>query len=80
MGVNWQNRKLCQGVTKLLVSRSRLESRAIESDSLVDENEQSPVDFPSSAGHEKPCVNLGGPPSKAKYSLPPIADSTVRER
>ena len=24
--------------------------------------------------------NMGGPPSKAKYSLPPIADSTVRER
>jgi hypothetical protein len=23
----------------------------------------------SSTGHEKPCVNLGGPPSKAKYSL-----------
>jgi hypothetical protein len=21
----------------------------------------------SSAGHEKPCVNLGGPSSKAKY-------------
>ena len=24
---------------------------------------------PSSVGHEKSCVNLGGPPSKAKYYL-----------
>ena len=69
-----------QGVRKLIVSRSRLESRAIGSESLVGESNQSPVSTPSSAGHEKSCVNLGGPPSKAKYSLPPIADSTVRER
>ena len=24
----------------------------------------------SRAGHEKPCLNIGGPSSKAKYSLP----------
>lgn len=29
--------------------------------------------IPSSAGHEKSCVNLGGPPSKAKYDL--VTDS-----
>ena len=29
--------------------------------------------FPSNAGHVKPGMNLGGPPSKAKYS--PVTDS-----
>ncbi len=75
-----QNRELWRGVTKLIASRTWLESWAIESDSLVGESDQSPDTFPSSAGHEEPCVNLGGPPPKAKYSLPPIAHSTVRER
>jgi hypothetical protein len=27
---------------------------------------------PSTAGPEQPCGNSGGPPSKAKYSWPPI--------
>ena len=27
----------------------------------------SPVEFPSITGHEKPGVNPGGPPPKAKY-------------
>ena len=36
--------------------------------------------FLSTAGHEKPCWNSGGPPSKAKYKQLPIAYSTVRER
>ena len=26
-------------------------------------------DVLSRAGHVKPCLNIGGPPSKAKYSL-----------
>ena len=29
---------------------------------------------PSTPGHEKPWGNSGGPPSKAKYSWPPIAN------
>ena len=31
----------------------------------------------SKAGHEKPCLNMGGPSSKAKYSLPTDSDSIV---
>jgi hypothetical protein len=34
----------------------------------------------STAGHEESRGKLGGPPSKAKYSRRPIANSTVRER
>jgi hypothetical protein len=48
---------------------SLLESRAIEGDSPVPETESTPRKHPSTAGHEKPCGNLGGPPSKAKYYL-----------
>ena len=32
-----------------------------------------PVSIPSRAGHVKPGLNQGGPPSKAKYSL--VTDS-----
>ena len=64
-----------QGVTKPNSSQTRLESRAIESESLVGERVRSPDIFPSSAGHEKSCVNLGGPPSKAKYYL--VTDSEL---
>ena len=42
---------------------------AKEGDSPVCENRISPGDHPSSIGHGKPGVNLGGPPPKAKYSL-----------
>ena len=46
-----------------------LESYTKESDSLVTENA---IFFnlllPSSIGHVKSCVNLRGPPRKAKYS------------
>ena len=31
--------------------------------------------FLSTTGHEKSCGNLGGPPSKAKYS--PVTDSEL---
>ncbi len=33
------------------------------------------VSIPSRAGHVKPGLNLGGPPSKAKYSL--VTDSEL---
>jgi|AmaraimetaFIIA01_FD_contig_123_31231_length_363_multi_132_in_1_out_1_1 hypothetical protein len=40
-----------------------------------------PVDFPSSAGHVEPGVNLGGPPPKAKYSwTTDSAHSSVSEK
>ena len=36
-------------------------------DSPVSEKPMTPIAFLSTAGHEKPCRNPGGPPSKAKY-------------
>ena len=45
-------------------------SPAIESESLVLEIEQRRGRYLSTAGHVKPRGNLGGPSSKAKYSLP----------
>ena len=39
------------------------------SESLVPENKNEMLSILSRTGHEKPCLNLGGPPSKAKYSL-----------
>ena len=44
-----------------------LESAAVVGDSPVHENLKQPSMFLSRTGHEKPCLNLGGPPSKAKY-------------
>ena len=41
---------------------------AAEGDSPVVENDEPLVRIPSSTGHVKPGVNLGGPPPKAKYS------------
>ena len=47
-----------------------LERLTIEGDSPVDEmNQTSSIEHPSTAGHEKPCANLGGPSPKAKYYL-----------
>ena len=43
-----------------------LENLAIEGDSPVREAQ---ADVLSRAGHVKSCLNIGGPPSKAKYSL-----------
>jgi hypothetical protein len=40
---------------------------AVEGDSPVVESNEPPVVIPSSARHEKPGVNLRGPPRKAKY-------------
>jgi hypothetical protein len=40
---------------------------AEEGESPVCEIPMTPIAYLSTAGHEKPCWNLGGPPSKAKY-------------
>ena len=45
-----------------------MESPTIEGDSPVDETVKILCPkYPSSVGHVEPCVNLGGPPPKAKY-------------
>ena len=44
-----------------------MERPAIEGESPVNENGDSPEWHPSTAGHEKSGGNLGGPSSKAKY-------------
>ena len=46
-----------------------LERRAIGGESPVVEISASPREFLSSTGHVKPGVNMGGPPSKPKYSV-----------
>ena len=55
------------------VSRTVLERRAVEGESPVDKNAKPLTCIPSRAGHVKPGLNLGGPPSKAKYY--PVTDS-----
>ena len=40
-----------------------------EGESPVCVNEMTLRWYLSTAGHEKPCWNLGGPPSKAKYEI-----------
>ena len=52
-----------------IVSRTHLESWTTQGDSPVDESESWQDWHLSRAGHVKPGLNLGGPPSKAKYSL-----------
>ncbi len=44
-----------------------METGAIEGDSPVSEILLTPGMFPSTTGPVKPCGNLGGPSSKAKY-------------
>ena len=56
-------------VTKYFSSRRRLEKPTIDGYSPVCEREISSGWFLSRAGHVEPCLNLGGPPSKAKYEL-----------
>lgn len=46
-----------------------MERPAIEGDSPLSERVTQRECTPSSAGHVKPGVNLGGPSSKAKYYL-----------
>ena len=48
---------------------NHLESWAIDRDSRVCENLITPRGIPSNTVHVKLCVNLSGPPDKAKYSL-----------
>ena len=51
------------------IQKKDLEKSAKEGDSPVFERFASLEVFPSMAGHEKSCQNLGGPSPKAKYSL-----------
>ena len=61
-------------VTKAGDRRTVLEQRITEGENPVFEIVQfSLMKHPSTAGHEKSCRNLGGPPPKAKYSL--VTDS-----
>ena len=62
-----------QGVRNLNLSRTNLERTTAEGDSPVSERVQAPGVLLSTTGHVKSCGNLGGPPSKAKYSWSPIA-------
>ena len=55
-----------------------LESPAAQGESPVTENPTQPSGIPSKAGHVKPCLNPGGPPSKAKYSM--MTDSELVPR
>ena len=68
-GTMREGRQTLQGVTKLIVSGTGLESRVIEGNNPVHENDLSPAWHPSSAEPEKVRVNLRGPPRKAKYKL-----------
>ena len=42
---------------------------AIEGESPVTDNRKASAGILSTAGHEKPRGNMGGPPSKPKYYL-----------
>ena len=50
-------------------SQIEMESSTIVGNSPVDERMRRLVKSLSRAGHEKPCLKPGGPPSKAKYEL-----------
>ena len=53
-----------------------LESGTIDGESPVNEmNQTSWIENPSTAGHEEPCGNLGGPSPKAKHYL--VTDSEL---
>ena len=68
-GTMRKGRQTLQGVTKLIVSGTGLESRVTEGNNPVRESDVSPVWHPSIAEPEKVRVNLRGPPRKAKYKL-----------
>ncbi len=55
-----------------------LESLIIEGDNPVTKRKVRSSEFPSRAGHEKSCLNLGGPSSKAKYYLPTDSELVPR--
>ncbi len=46
-----------------------VEKSAIDRDSRVRKSRKPPRGIPSNAVHVELCVNLSGPPDKAKYSL-----------
>ncbi len=52
-----------------------MERPAIDGDSPVYEIQIDPREFLSTTRHVKPCGNLGGPSSKAKYY--PMTDSEL---
>ena len=56
-------------ISILEIRRKVLGKPAKEGESPVFENRRYGSVYLSTAGHEKPCWNLGGPPSKAKYDL-----------
>ena len=55
-----------------------MERPAKDGDSPVIESRAHPIEYPSTAGHEQPGGNLGGPPSKATYSS--LTDSELVPR
>ena len=66
--------RIRQGVRNLNSNQKNLERTTIEGNSPVGERWEAPDILLSTAGHEKSCRKLGGPPSKAKYSWPPIVN------
>ncbi len=71
----------CQDATawikleNMLVRKRRLERTTTERESRVSENYMSLLLLNSSkTGHEKPCPNPGGPPSKANYIIRSIVN------
>ena len=52
-----------------MVSKTVLGRPAKEGESPVCENQEAPETYLSRTGHVKSCLNLGGPPSKAKYEI-----------
>ena len=57
------------GVRKQHISGTTLGRSATEGESPVCENALSPELYLSRTGHVKSCLNLGGPPPKAKYEI-----------
>ena len=51
-----------------------MERSAKEGESPVREKQQPLETYPSTAGHEESCRNLGGPSPKAKYGYGPIVN------
>ncbi len=51
-----------------------LERTTLDGDSPVGERERASGEQLSTTGHVKSCGKLGGPPSKAKHSWPPIVN------
>ena len=52
----------------MTVNWNVLESSSIESERLVQASTSGDSSILSRAGHEESCLNLPGPPGKAKYS------------